>query len=197
MTYGSIRTQRSDNQSLVLSYRLMRVPCYYSFFVFTCKKRACQEKCQKGRLPLFDFGRKTVNLRAGRGVGVRPGGRGRSGRGARSGSGAGDWRSGWGSFGVGLGGRHGFGQVGGMGSGGWVRREESGGRSQAGKVRRRASLEGGIVRRRLKGGVLEKTLILQLPDGFTDGLTGAEDLQMPAMMKVGAQEVDISLFDEI
>ena len=166
MTYGSIRTQRSDNQSLVLSYRLMRVPCYYSFFVFTCKKRAWQEKCQKGRLPLFDFGRKTVNLRAGQGVGVRPG------------SGAGDWRSGWGCFGVvDLGGRRGFGQV-----GEWVQAGGSDGRSQAG---------------RLKGGVLEKTLILQLPDGFTDGLTGAEDLQMPAMMKVGAQEVDISLFDEI
>ena len=75
-------------------------------------------------------------------------GRGRSGRGARPGSGAGDWRSGWGCLGgVGLGGRHGVRQV-----GEWGQAGGSDGRSQAGGVRRERSGGGRASREELRGG---------------------------------------------
>jgi hypothetical protein len=123
---GSIKTQMSDSQSFVLSYRLMRVPCYYSFSVFTCKKRAWQKRCQKGRLWALVFGRATVILSASGGVRV-------------------DWG------------------------------------------RRRGS----------EGGIPEKAPILELANGFADSLTGAEKVQVPGVVQVGAEELDISLFDEV
>jgi len=110
---GSIKTQDSDNQSLVLSYRVMRVPCCYSFSLYTCKKRAWQKKVSERQI-----------------AAIRPWHR--------------DWQSG-----------------------------------------------------RLQGGIPEEAPIFQLLNDFADGLIGTKDLEVPGMVQVGTQKVDISLFDEI
>jgi hypothetical protein len=44
---GSVKTQKSDNQSLVLSYRLMRVPCCYSFSYIHAKRRPNKKNVRK------------------------------------------------------------------------------------------------------------------------------------------------------
>jgi hypothetical protein len=48
-----------------------------------------------------------------------------------------------------------------------------------------------------EGGIPEKAPILELANGFADSLTGAEKVQVPGVVQVGAEELDISLFDEV
>src|ERR1700722_15126287 len=52
-------------------------------------------------------------------------------------------------------------------------------------------------REELKGGIHEKALVVELLNGFADGLAGAKKLQVAGMVQVGAQVVDISFFDQI
>ena len=63
MTCGLVKIQTSDNQSLVLSCLLMRVPCCYSFIFFNAKKGPADKNARKSGFFYKILAEGTVSLR--------------------------------------------------------------------------------------------------------------------------------------
>ena len=63
MICGLVKIQIADNQSLVLSYLLMRVPCCYSFTFFNAKKGPADKNVRKSAIFYKTLAVATVSLR--------------------------------------------------------------------------------------------------------------------------------------